>query len=296
MLSASRIAAQVLAIVVAASGARCAAGPPAVRVAAAADLQFALEEIARRFTADGGARVDPVFGSSGVLTRQIREGAPFDLFLSADEAFVDELHRDGMTRDAGALYAIGRIVLFAPTGSPLDPADGLQGLGRLVERGGPRRFAIANPEHAPYGRAAEEALRSQGLWERLRPLLVYGENVAQAAHFATTGTATGGIIAYSLALAPAMRDRGTFVLIPEADHAPLRQRMVLLPRAGNEAERFYQYLQQPAAREILVRYGFSLPEQVPGNTQSGRKAQGLQSGKSTNSKSQTSASRINGTR
>jgi molybdate transport system substrate-binding protein len=241
-------------------GAGCAAGPAPVRVAAAADLQFALEEIAARFAAGGGPRVNLVFGSSGTLTRQIREGAPFDLFLSADEAFVGQLHQAGLTRDGGALYAIGRIVLFAPPGSPLDPEDGLDGLGRLLRRGGIPRFAIANPEHAPYGRAAEEALRAHGLWDGLQPALVYGENVVQAAQFATTGNAVGGIIAYSLARAPAMQGRGTFALIPDSDHAPLRQRMVLLARAGDGAGRFYEYLQQPAAREILARYGFVLPD------------------------------------
>jgi molybdate transport system substrate-binding protein len=247
-------------LITALAGGRCSAGPPAVRVAAAADLQFALEDIAERFTADSGPRTNLVFGSSGTLARQIREGAPFDLFLSADEAFVEQLRQAGLTRDGGALYAIGRIVLFAPPGSPLDPAEGLDGLAQHVQRGSIRRFAIANPEHAPYGRAAEEALRARGLWDGLRPSLVYGENVAQAAHFATTGNAAGGIIAYSLALAPAMQDQGSFALIPEEGHAPLRQRMVLLRRADAGAERFYEYLQQPAAREILARYGFILPD------------------------------------
>jgi molybdate transport system substrate-binding protein len=240
--------------------ASCTAGPPAVRVAAAADLQFALEEIAARFTHDGGPALNVVFGSSGTLTRQIREGAPFDLFLSADEAFVAQLQQAGLTRDGGTLYATGRIVLFAPAGSPLDPAEGLEGLGRLLQRGGVPRFAIANPEHAPYGRAAEEALRAHGHWEGLRPILVYGENVAQAAQFAATGNAVGGIIAYSLAVAPAMQGRGTFALIPDSDHAPLMQRMVLLSRAGAGAERFYLYLQEPAARQIFARYGFVLPD------------------------------------
>jgi molybdate transport system substrate-binding protein len=253
-------AALLVCLAAAVTGSGCAAGPPPVRVAAAADLQFALEEIAARFADDGGPAVNIVFGSSGTLTRQIREGAPFDLFLSADEAFVEQLQQAGLTRGGGALYAIGRIVLFAPPGSPLDPVEGLDGLGRLLERDGVPRFAIANPEHAPYGRAAEQALRAHDLWERLLPRLVYGENVAQAAQFATTGNSAGGIIAYSLALAPAMQDRGTFALIPETDHAPLRQRMVLLRRAGADAERFYEYLQQPAARDILARYGFVVPE------------------------------------
>lgn len=231
-----------------------------IRIAAASDLSVALTEIAQMFRRETGQAVDPVFGSSGTLTRQILDGAPFDLFLSADEAFVAQLAAAGRTRDAGVLYAVGRLALFAPTGSPLKPADGLEGLARLVARGEIRRFAIANPAHAPYGRAAEAALRAHGLWATLQPRLVLGENVSQAAQFATAGDAAGGLIAYSLALTPNLRARGSFALVPEGDHAPLRQRMVLLTRAGDAAERFYRYLQAPAARAILERYGFMLPD------------------------------------
>ncbi len=233
--------------------------PPVV--AAASDLNFALTEIADRFAREQGQRVDLVFGSSGTLTRQIRDGAPFEVFLSADEEFVDQLARAGLTRDEGTLYGIGRVAIFAPRGSPLVPGAGLDGLAGLMASGRMTRFAIANPAHAPYGRAAEAALRKRGLWESLQPHLVLGENVSQAAQFATTGNAVGGIIAYSLALTPNLRARGTFALIPETDHPPLRQRMVLLKRAGRVAERFYQYLEQPEARAILQRYGFRVPQQ-----------------------------------
>jgi molybdate transport system substrate-binding protein len=229
-------------------------------VAAASDLNFALTEIATQFEHEHGQRVELVFGSSGTLTRQIRDGAPFELFLSADEAFVDELAAGGLTRDKGTLYAIGRIVLFAPAGSPLIPKEGLEGLARLLASGRVTRFAIANPEHAPYGRAAEAALRKRGLWSDLQPRLVLGENVSQAAQFATTGNAVGGIIAYSLALAPNLANRGTFALIPDSEHAPLRQRMVLLKRAGPVVERFYRYLQEASARAVLEKFGFSLPK------------------------------------
>lgn len=231
--------------------------PPAI--AAAADLNAALSEIAAQFQRETGQRVDLVFGSSGTLTRQILDGAPFEMFLSADETFVGTLAKAGLTRDGGALYAVGRIVLFAPTGSPLDPAGGLDALARLLDAGQVRRFAIANPEHAPYGRAAEAALRKHGLWTAVQPHLVLGENVAQAAQFATTGNAVGGIVAYSLVLTPAVASRGRYALIPDTDHAPLRQRMVVLKRAGPAAARFYEYLQQPSARSVLERYGFGLP-------------------------------------
>lgn len=230
--------------------------PPVV--AAASDLNVALPEIARRFERDTGARVDLVFGSSGALTRQIQDGAPFEVFLSADEAFVDTLAAAGLTRGRGMLYGVGRIVLFAPTGSPLNPLDGLDGLARLVASGAVRRFAIANPAHAPYGRAAEAALKTHGLWTALQPHLVLGENVSQAAQFATTGNAVGGIIAYSLALAPNLQGRGRYALIPADDHPPLRQRMVLTGRAGDVATRFFDYMQAPPARALLERYGFGL--------------------------------------
>jgi molybdate transport system substrate-binding protein len=232
--------------------------PPVV--AAASDLQFALGLVAERFTAETGERVELVFGSSGNLSRQLTSGAPFELFLSADEEYVEKLADAGLTRDRGVLYAVGRLVLFAPRGSPLAIDERLDGLQLLVSRGGSWRFAIANPEHAPYGRAAEAALRAKGLWERLQPMLVLGENVVQAAQFATTGNAVGGILAYSLVLAGPLGERGAFVLLPETLHAPLRQRMVLTKRASPAAERFYRYLQQPAAREVLRRYGFAALE------------------------------------
>ena len=228
-------------------------------VAAASDLTFALEEVSERFEENHGLHVDLVFGASGNLARQILDGAPFDLFLSADEALVDKLAAAGLTRDQGTLYATGRLALYAPRGSPLAVDERLDGLRALIERGGVTRFAIANPDHAPYGRAAQALLRAKGLWEPLQPALVLGASVSQAARFATTGNAVGGIVAHSLVIAPSLRDSGAFALLPEADHPPLKQRMVLLQRASSAAARFYGYLQEPEARAILERYGFRLP-------------------------------------
>jgi molybdate transport system substrate-binding protein len=230
-------------------------------VAAAADLRFALEEVAARFRSDTGREVRLSFGSSGNFARQIEQGAPFELFLSADEGYVYRLADAGKTEDGGTLYAIGRVVLFAPAGSPLEPDVHLDGLRAALAGGRVRRFAIANPEHAPYGRAAREALVHAGLWDAVQPHLVLGENAAQAAQFATSGSAEGGIIPLSLANAPALRDRGRAVLIPAQWHAPLRQRVALLKGAGETARAFYAYLQRPAAREVLRRFGFVLPEE-----------------------------------
>ncbi len=239
--------------------ARGQAGAPVV--AAASDLQFAIEEIAAAFAAETGMRVRLSMGSTGNFVRQIRAGAPFEIFMAADEQFIADLHRDGFTRGAGDLYAIGRIVIMAPNGSTLVPDPELDNLAEMLAAGQITRFAIANPEHAPYGMRAREALITRGLWDGLQPLIVLGENVSQAARFALSGNAQGGIIAYSLALAPQVAPQGTYALIPEDWHKPLRQRMALLNNAGPVAEAFYAYMMQPPAREIMERYGFVLPEE-----------------------------------
>lgn len=228
-------------------------------IAAASTLQFAMPEIVAAFTAETGKQVRVAFGSTGNFARQIREGAPFGVFLAADEAFIQGLHADGVIGDAGAAYALGRIVVVAPEGSALTPDDNLDHLAALLAAGEVTRFAIANPEHAPYGMRAREALITRGLWEDLQPLLVQGENVSQAAQFALSGNADGGIIAYSLALAPEVAARGAHALIPEAWHAPLRQRMVLLDGADPGARAFYAYMKSPEARGILARHGFAAP-------------------------------------
>ncbi len=228
-------------------------------VAAASTLQFAVAEIAEAFEADTGGRVRLSFGSTGNFARQIREGAPFEIFMAADESFVLDLHRDGFTRDEGALYALGRIVLMLPDGSPLARDGGLDDLAAAIEDGRLEKFAIANPDHAPYGMRAREALIARGLWEDIQPVLVLGENVSQAAAFALSGSTQGGIVALSLALAPDLAARGGHALIPEEMHAPLLQRMALLEGAGPEAEAFYAYLGSETARAIMRRYGFLLP-------------------------------------
>lgn len=228
-------------------------------IAAAADLQFALTEIAAAFETASGQTIRLVFGSSGNFARQIRQGAPFAMYFSADERYVCELARDGFTLGDGAVYAAGRIVMMVPQGSPIAADGTLETLREALARGTLKRFAIANPDHAPYGRRAEEALRHAGLWEAVQPHLLFGENVSQAAQFAISANAQGGIIAYSLALAPALADRGAFDLIPAEWHSPLIQRMALLRGATPVAERFFEFMQQPEARTILRRFGFVLP-------------------------------------
>jgi len=251
--------ASVLAAAAAVPGPAIAEEPPVI--AAASDLRFAVEEIAAAFTAETGHELRLSFGSTGNFARQIREGAPFEMFMAADEHFILELARDGFTRDEGALYAEGRVAIAIPnTGSQLTADGTLEDLRRALGEGRVTRFAIANPDHAPYGMRAQEALQHEGLWQGIEPYLVLGENVSQAAQLALSGSTDGGIIAWSLALSPQLQPQGSFALIPADWHEPLLQRMALLRDAGPVAEAFYDFIQQPAAREIMTRYGFTLPD------------------------------------
>jgi len=236
------------------------AGAPIV--AAASSLQFALEEAAAQFTQQTGHTLRLNFGSSGNFRRQIAQGAPFELFLSADEGFVQALYDEGYVDNAGVIYARGRLAWVQPAGrysvpSEQAPLAGVQEAITAWEEGQRLRIAIASPEHAPYGVAARDVLQKAGLWEASEPLRVQGENVSQAMQFALSDEARGGLVAYSLAVAPALAERSEAVLMPETWHTPLRQRMVLTPQAGEVAQAFYEWLQQSDAKAIFEAYGFS---------------------------------------
>ena len=234
----------------------CAQGLPA-RVAAASDLQFVLPEIAAAFQARSALRVELTFGSSGNVARQIQQGAPLDLFLSADESYVLRLADAGLTRDRGHRYATGHLALVAPAGStlPLDPSlDGLRQRFADVTR-----FAIANPELAPYGRAAREALQNLGLWDTWQDKLVLGENVTQATQYVASGAAQAGITSLSLARAPALAGALRHVGLPASLHAPIVQRMVLLRDARPAAADFRLFVLMPEARRIFAAHGFGEP-------------------------------------
>lgn len=231
-----------------------------VTVAAASDLKFALDEVAAAFEQTTGHRLRLAYGSSGQFKTQILQGAPFHLFLSADEGFVHELADAGRTEDRGRVYAVGRIGIIVPPDSPLEPDGELKDLAAALRDGRLRKFAIANPDHAPYGARAREALQHAGLWEAIQPRLVFGENVSQTAQFATSGSTQGGIIALSLALAPAVARAGRFRPIPAHWHRPLTQRMVLVKGAPPAARAFYAHLATPAAQAIMARYGFEMPQ------------------------------------
>lgn len=240
-------------------------GPAAAaNVAAAADLKFALAEIAAAHERAGGGKVGLSFGSSGIFRRQIAQGAPFELFLSADEVYAEALIGEGRAEGPGALYAIGRLALYLPKGSPVKADSELRDLAAAARDGRLRRLAIANPEHAPYGRAAREALTRAGAWEAVQDKLALGENTAQAARFATSGSAQAAILPLALVRGEELAAKGGFVTLPEGWHAPLRQRMVLIKGAGESARGFYAFLQSAQARAIFAKHGFVLP---PASTQ-----------------------------
>ena len=230
-----------------------------VRVAAASDLKFALEELSARYEKQTGQNITLVFGSSGQFTTQILQGAPFQIFMSADENFVYKLSDAGKTADRGKLYAIGRIGVFTPNGSPLKADGSLKDLAASLQDGRLQKLAIANPEHAPYGERAKQVLQNAGLWGAVQSKLILGENISQAAQFALSGSAQAGIIAQSLAVAPAFTGKGRFDLIDSKNHQPLIQRMVLIKPVSAAAQLFYDYLGSASAQAVLSRYGFAMP-------------------------------------
>ena len=227
-------------------------------VAVATNAARPMEEIAAEFRREHGHGVRLAAGSSGNLMRQIVQGAPFELFASADEQFIGSLFQRGLTRDQGRIYAIGRIALFRPTASRVAP--NLADLAPAIAGGRLRLIAIANPEHAPYGRAAREALEFAGLWELVQNLLVTGENAAKAMQFALSGSVDAALVPASFTRDPRVASRGSFTPIPADWHRPLKQRMALLHGASTVAEDFYVYLGTAPARRILSRYGYGLPE------------------------------------
>ncbi len=226
-------------------------------IAAASSLRFVMPELEQAFIDGGGTKLRVSFGSSGNHSRQIMQGAPHELFLSADTSYVSALIDKGLTKDKGVLYAYGRLALISAKNSGIEVKPDFTGIRAALASGRLKRFAIANPEHAPYGRAAKEVLEKAGLWEKIRPFLVFGENVSQTAQFAISSAAQGGLVSYSLALAPVVAAKTNQVVIPSSWHQPLKHHMVLLTGAAKETVDFYQFMRSPQAQKILARNGFS---------------------------------------
>lgn len=232
-----------------------AASAGTLRVAAASDLQFAMTEMAASFERNNPEiHIETVSGSSGKFYQQIVNGAPFDLYFSADIEYPRKLKENGLAASEVKSYAFGRLVLWS---AKLPVSTGLTALtGNNFNK-----VAIANPQHAPYGKAAKASLTYYGLLEKVNPKLVFGENVSQAAQFAQTGTAEGAIIALSLMSAPSMKGKGTYFLIDERSHPPIEQGYVVLKRAEANADavKFSSYITSIEARGIFIKYGFYLP-------------------------------------
>jgi len=229
-----------------------------ITIAAASDLNFAFREISAEYEKTTGHHVRLSLGSSGNFFAQIQNGAPFDLYFSADIAYPKKLEEAGLTVP-GSLYqyAVGRIVLWTGNGSQLDLSKGLE----ILREPTIKKIAIANPKHAPYGRAAVAAMEYFKLYDQVKDKLILGENISQAAQFIESGACDIGIIALSLAIAPVMKSKGTYWEVPAEAHPVLEQGAVILKssKQHESAKQFLEFIKGPQGQEIMKRYGFTLP-------------------------------------
>jgi molybdate transport system substrate-binding protein len=240
---------------------RAAAAGREITVAAAADMSAALAEVAAAYEKRAGIKVKLSFGASGALTQQIQNGAPFDVFFSADMDYPRQLIAGGQAESATLYrYAVGRLALWVPRESPLEVEH--KGMDVLLDPS-VKKISIANPQHAPYGRAAAAALKHYGLYEKLADRLVLGENVSQAAQFVESGNAQVGFIALAHAIAPAMQGKGKYWVVPAEAYPPLDQGVVLISHSphAQDASAFLEYVKTAEAAAVLQHYGFTLPEQ-----------------------------------
>ncbi len=230
-----------------------------ITVAAASDLQFVFPKVAAEFQKETGHPVKLVFGSSGNFYSQIQNGAPFDLFFSADIGYPELLERNGFTEQGSLVrYGTGKIVLWAAKGSSLDVN---RGLAALLDPG-VRRIAIANPAHAPYGRAAVAALRHENFYDQVSAKLVLGENISQATQFVESGNADAAIVALALVIAPPGKDAGKYFVIPADEYPPIEQAGVVLKSSRQKAvaRQFLDFLRRPEIVALMRDFGFSVPE------------------------------------
>lgn len=227
-----------------------------VKIAAAADLRYAMSEIVKAYKLNKpNANIEVVYGSSGNAYTQISNGAPFDVYFSADILYPKKLKEEGLTLTEPKLYAIGRIVLWSAT------MDVSKGLKVLTEKSN-IKIATANPEHAPYGKRSVEALKYYKLYNKVSKQLIFGDNISQAAQFCLTGNADAGLLALSLVLSPSMTSQGKYYLIEEKSHSPLKQAYIILKHAKGNSEvyNFVNFIATKTARAIFEKYGFTLPK------------------------------------
>jgi len=226
-------------------------------VAVAANMKDAFAEINAAYKAAGNSDIRIVYGSSGNFTAQIMNGAPFNLFISADEHFPIELSKKGKTIDEGVVYAIGKLAIISKNSAKMSLANDKTELMRAINKA--NKIAIAKPELAPYGKAAIEYLKAEGLWDIAKDKLIYGDNIGIATMYVVTGAADLGFTALSLAKSAEVAKETHFILVNSKLYEPIKQRMVLIKDAPQEAITLYQFMQRPAAKSILQKYGYSTP-------------------------------------
>jgi molybdate transport system substrate-binding protein len=247
-----------VALCLALGGGLCAAQE--ITVAAAADLQFAMQEIGSRFQQESGKTVKFIYGSSGNFAQQLQNGAPFDMFFSANLDYPRQLDAAGLIEPGSFYeYAVGKIVVWVPNDSKLDLSSGLKALLDPSIK----KIAIANPQHAPYGKAAVAALQKENIYDQVKDKFVLGENISQTASFVASGSADVGIVALSLALSPNMKDKGRYVEVPSGDYPAIEQACVIMRSSKNKdvAQRFLQFVQSLTIKDLLRKYGFAIPGQ-----------------------------------
>jgi molybdate transport system substrate-binding protein len=247
-----------VAVFVGLSGGFCAAQE--ITVAAAADLQFVMQDVAARFQSETGKSVKLIYGSSGNFAQQLQNGAPFDMFFSANRDYPKQLEAAGLTEPGSFYqYAVGKIVVWVPNDSKLDVGSGLKALLDPTIK----KIAIANPEHAPYGKAAVAAMQKENIYDQVKDKFVLGENISQTASFVVSGSADVGIVALSLALSPNMKDKGRYSEVPADDYPPIEQACVIIRSSKNKtiAEQFQKFIHSSTIRAIFQKYGFDIPKQ-----------------------------------
>jgi molybdate transport system substrate-binding protein len=226
-------------------------------IAVAANMKDAFSEIATAFRSTGKPDMRVVYGSSGNFAAQILNGAPFNLFIAADEQFPLELFKSGKTVDDGSVYAIGKLVIVTKTSSGIHLLDSRVDIAKAITKA--NKIAIAKPELAPYGRAAVQYLRAEGLWDLAKDKLVYADNIGAATTYVASGAADIGFTAFSLAKSPELLKQTNYLVVDTKKYDPIKQRMVLIKGAPQEAVDLFRFMQDPQAKAILQRYGYITP-------------------------------------
>jgi molybdate transport system substrate-binding protein len=234
----------------------------AITVAAAADLQFAMQDVAAKFQKETGKEVKLIYGSSGNFFQQLQNGAPFDMFFSANLDYPRKLQTAGLTEPGSYYeYASGKIVIWVRKDSKLDLNSGLQ----VLLNPSIKKIAVANPQHAPYGQAAVAAMQKAGVYDKVKDKFVLGENISQTASFVVSGSADVGIVALSLALSPNMKDKGRYTEIPPSEYPPIQQACVIISSSKDKeaAKQFLSFIKTAEVAETLRKYGFEVVQSSP---------------------------------